>query len=494
MSVFNKDHAAGMLGTVLIATAIYMLPSVAVSIYYNEIRPGVSFFCTMLVCLLAGLWLRSRVSPNKRRLKTRDGFLIITLCWVLASVVGSIPLFVSGAIPNVLDAFFESCSGFTTTGATLINDVESTPRSVLMWRSCTVFMGGSGIILFTAFLRDFTGYGDQKISRRETPVISYQTGGVKNKAPFYYLFSVYITLTVVLVLLFLFRGMSVYDAFIHALSLAGTGGFSSYNNGLAHFQDPILHFIVIIAMVITGANINVLRSIFRRGLRQTFRSTELRVYFAVILLATSLVAADLTIQGDYLRLHHHGIAQAVMDAAFQVTSILSTTGQYLTNFNNWPTFSRMILLALMMTGACSASLGGGPKLHRIIVSVKFIRRGLLLKVHPNRVSVLTLNKAELSQETATNITNHMFLYILTVFVGSLLISIDNFDIMTTFSATLSCINNNGLFFGLSGHGMNFSAFSWFSKMVFSVLMIAGRLELFTVIMLFSKHYWNPDKA
>jgi trk system potassium uptake protein TrkH len=214
----------------------------------------------------------------------------------------------------------------------------------------------------------------------------------------------------------------------------------------------------------------------------------------VIVIAILLITCNLLMQGDYRPLYHNGTWRAFTDAAFQVTSVLSTTGQYITDFNNWPTFSKMILLALMLTGACSASLGGGPKLLRIIVCLKFIRRGLAQKIHPDRISVLTLNHAELSQGTATNITNHMFLYILTIFVGSLLISINGFDLITTFSSTLSCINNNGMFFGLSGQGMNYSAFSWFSKLVFSVLMIAGRLELFTLIMLFSGHYWNPDKA
>ena len=242
-------------------------------------------------------------------------------------------------------------------------------------------------------------------------------------------------------------------------------------------------------MVIAGCNFNLYGTILKKGIRKALNNTELKFYISIIAVATLLISADLFLKGGYI-----SPLRSLRDAAFQVTSILSTTGQHTVNYNNWPTFAQMILLCLMLTGASSSSLGGGPKILRILVCLKMIRRVIVLKLHPNRVFTITLNRLEVPQETATNISNFMFLYIFTIACGSILIAFNGFDLMTTISSVISCVNNNGVGFNLVGPLHNFYAFSGFSKIVLSVLMIAGRLELFTFFMLFSVHYWNPNKA
>ena len=477
-------------GILLTALGLSMFPAIGAAIVYHESTPMRHFVATAIACMVAGMVITRFVTPSPEKAKTRDGFLIVSLCWILATFVGSVPMYLSGCFPTYIDAFFETCSGLTTTGASVIDDLESAPRSILLWRSITIWLGGAGIILFTTFLLPFSNMEGSRMSGRHATAGNIGNIGNTQAASIQYLFRVYLTLTATLTICLKIFGMSLYDALIHGLSVVATGGFSSYNDGIAHFSgNSCIIWTFVVFMVIAGCNFNLYGTILKKGIRKALNNTELKFYISIIAVATLLISADLFLKGGYI-----SPLRSLRDAAFQVTSILSTTGQHTVNYNNWPTFAQMILLCLMLTGASSSSLGGGPKILRILVCLKMIRRVIVLKLHPNRVFTITLNRLEVPQETATNISNFMFLYIFTIACGSILIAFNGFDLMTTISSVISCVNNNGVGFNLVGPLHNFYAFSGFSKIVLSVLMIAGRLELFTFFMLFSVHYWNPNKA
>ncbi len=490
MSYYQKNDALRIIGSLLLALALAMIPSFLASLMFHESQEITTFAVIILCCVVSAFLILFFKPPSPVLTKTRDGFLIVTICWLIAAFIGSLPYLFSGCFDNYVDAFFESCSGFTTTGASTIPEAGELPRSILLWRASSVWVGGAGIIMFTAFLLPFSQFaGGQSMSRNETGTRSINRDPMKIRGPVRYLLKVYLFLTIALMVVLLLAGTSKFDAVVHGMSIVGTGGFSTHKDGIAWFDSPAVRWAVIVFMIMAGANFNIYSDIRHKGIGSIATNTEIRFYAVIIAVCSLLIFLNLMVSGGY-----ESTGKAATDSVFQVTSIVSTTGQHTVNFDVWPTFSRMLLFMLMLTGACSSSIGGGPKLLRILICLKLIRRGVGIKLHPNRVYPITINRTELSQETATNVANFMFLYIFTIFAGSLLISLNGFDLMTTFTSVVSCINNNGVGFSQVSPGGGFGEFSMFSKVVMSVLMIAGRLELFTVFMLFSPHYWNPDKA
>lgn len=489
MSVVNEKNAYRVLGFMLTAMGISMIPAFIASIYFHESNQTIPFLLTIIITILIGNIIVITIPPSEKKIKARDGFLIVSLAWIIASFVGAVPAFASGAIPNFIDSFFEACSGFTTTGASLIENIENIPKSILLWRSCAVWLGGAGIILFTAFVLPFSSVQGHKLARHQLSLqyvgkFSLRFHGTVSK-----LFKLYLFLTLSLIIFFYLGKMSLFDAIIHGLSTIGTGGFSTYSNGLSHYSSPFIHWICIIFMIIVGSNLNLWLGLKKYGIKTFKKNAEFKFYLILIFAASIIIAANTYIAGIF-----ESPIEAITSSLFQVSSFISTAGQRLSDFDAWPTFSKMILLSIMLVGGCTSSLAGGPKVLRILTSMRLIQRGISIKLHPNRIFVISIDKKELPQEVSTNIANFMFLYFFTIFSGCLLISINNFDLITTFSGVLACLNNIGLGFKLVGPTGGFHIFSGFSKMVLSVLMIAGRLELFTLLMLFSPHYWNPDKV
>lgn len=485
----NFNGVIRIMEILLIVLGVCMIPSLLVAVIYSEDISIRCFSLTLIPCLGVGILMTRIFRPSLIKLKARDGFLIVSLSWIISSLIGAVPLTMSGAIPSYVDSFFEVCSGFSTTGSTILSDVESLPKSMLFWRSFTHWLGGMGIIVFAMAFMPSIGVSGQLIASAETPGPTLDKVSPKFSDTARSLYLVYIFFTMLETILLTAGGMSLYDALIQTFGTVGTGGFSNYGNSIAHFTSPYIQWVIIIFMVMCGVNFNLYFTLAKHGPMAMLKDPELRFYLFIIGIAGALITLNLLISGGYA-----SISKGVRDSFFQVTSIITTTGYATADYELWPTFSKMVLFLLMLIGACSSSTGGGVKVIRILISFKLIRRGVSLKLHPNRVTSLTLNGREVPQDIASNIANFVFLYILVIFTGTLIVSFNGYDIITTLSAVVTCVGNVGPGFQKVGPVENFGFFSDFSKLVLSFLMIAGRLELFTFFMLFSPRYWNSNRA
>lgn len=484
----HKDFVRIEGAALLILAAAMFIPFI-LAFYYNESSSALGFGSVIGFCLLAGLLIRIFIKPSPEKFKSRDGFFVVSLTWLVCSLVGAMPFIISGAIPNLADAVFESCSGFSTTGASILTDIESMPKSILFWRSFTHWLGGMGIIVFVMAILPVLGISGQMVAYAETP------GPIKDKVTARFadtakgLYRLYLGLTVAEVILLMVGGMNLYDALVHTFGTVGTGGFSSYNTSIAHFTSPYIQIVIIVFMVLAGMNFNLyyVGIIQRHGLKSIFRDDEVKFYLSAMGIATVAIFIYNNLMDGF-----RNVGGTLLNAAFQVASVTTTTGYGTDDFDVWPTFSKMVIFAMFFFGGCSGSTGGGVKCVRMLVCLKLLRRSFSLKVHPNRVVPLSLNGKELSSDVIIKITNFVFMYVAVLFAGTMLLSFDNMDFISTLSAAASCLGNIGPGFNLVGPTMNYAGLTDFSKYICSFLMIAGRLELFTVFTLFSRRYWNSN--
>ena len=489
----NFNNIVKIMSIIFLVLGCSIIPALLVAYAYGEDASVIGFANTFLLALSIGLVFHKMYQPEPLRLKERDGYLIVTLCWISISLLGALPYWISGAVPNLVDAFFESCSGFSTTGATVLLDVESMPKSLLFWRSFTHWLGGMGIILFATTFLPSSGIGGQKNVNKESygPTISKRDHLFSDMTQ--NIFLLYLLFTISEALLLMLGGMNLFDAATHSFSTVGTGGFSPYNDNIDHFDlrfdTSYIQWVIIIFMILSGMNFNLYFLAFKKGLKSLLKDSEFKFYGLLITVISVLIFLSIYFGGYYGK-----AGRAFTDAVFQTVSFITTTGFHTCNYDLWPTFCKVLLLFLMISGACTVSIGGGVKLIRVLVALKMVRRGVSLKLHPNRYIPVTIGSREIPQEAATNVANYIFLYIFVIFFGAALISIDGNDLMTTLSSVISCVSNVGLGFNQVGPGMPFAFYSDFSKMVLSFLMIAGRLELFSFFMLFSSHYWNANKV
>ena len=486
----NFSSVVRIMSFLFIVLGFSMIPALLVAFIYDEEKSIVAFIITIVHCIGVGTVFGKIFNlTDLKKVKARDGFLIVALCWLTSSAVGALPFVMSNAIPSYVDAFFESCSGFSTTGSTILTDVESLPKSMLFWRSFTHWLGGMGMIIFATALMPSIGIKGKILANAES------SGPVRDKvAPRFAdssrsLCLLYTLFTIIEFILLLLGGMNIFDTFIHVFGTIGTGGFSCYNDGIAHFTSNYIHWIIIIFMLLSGINFNLYFVLLKKGIKAMLKDSELKLYLSIIGIVTLLLFSNsITISAE------QNLGQTFTDCLFHVVSIVSTTGYTTCDYELWSTFGKMLLFLMMLIGACSASAGGGVKVIRVLVALKMVRRGVSLKLHPNQFVPVTIANRALPQEVVTNIANFIFLYIAVIFGGSLLISFNGFDLMTTISSVVTCVGNVGPGFSLIGPSMNFSIFSDGSKFVLSLLMIAGRLELFTFFLLFSPHYWNANKV
>lgn len=484
----NFKVVTRMMVILLLVLGVSLIPSLLVALIYKEYECIKAFAIVIALCLIIGAGTFRRLGASVIKIKNRDGFLVVALCWLVASFVGCLPFFLSGAIPDLVEAFFESASGFTTTGSTILTEIEGLPRSILFWRSFTHWLGGMGVIVLIMAIFSSLGVSGQVIASAETPGPTLDKLTAKFSDTAMNLYLLYILFTAVEVVLLCLGGLNLYDALVHSFGTVGTGGFSSYNASIAQFTSPYVQWVIFAFMVMCGINFNLYFVLQKRGIRAMLRDVELKFYLILIAVVGLLIFMNLMQTETYTN-----TMKCIRDAYFQVASIITTTGYATADFDLWPTFSKMLLFLLMLTGACSSSTGGGVKIIRIIVCLKLVKRGISLKIHPNRVVPVRVGGKEVSQEVATGISNFVFMYIFVVFAGSLLIAFDGHDLVTTITSVMTCVGNIGPGFNLVGPSCNFHFLSGFSKFVLSLLMIAGRLEIFTFIMLFSPHYWNSNK-
>lgn len=490
MAIEEKKKTAFKLGGLLmLLLGVSMIPSFLVAVYYNEPVSMASFAGTIIPFIVIGGLLTKYTRDFEIRIRMRYGFLIVTLAWLLFPLGGALPLTISGAVPHYIDAFFEMCSGFSTTGSSILTDIESLPKSMLFWRSFSHWLGGMGIIVFITAVLPSIGIEGQLIASAETPGPTMDKLTPKYSDTARNLYMLYIGISLAEIILLLMGGMGIYDSLVHTFGTVGTGGFSNYGDNVGHFTSPYIRWVIIVFMMMCGVNFNLYFIMFRQGIRAMLKDEELRWYLAFIGVPSVILTLSLMLSGTF-----HDLFRCVTSAFFNVVGMITTTGYGTDDFTLWPTFSQMILFFLFFVGASTSSTGGGIKVLRVMICLKLIRRGIMLKIHPNRVYTIKVSGRPVQQEVATNIANFIFFYIMVVAAGTLIVSVDGFDLITTLTSVLTCIGNVGPGFGLIGPADNFALFSDLSKIVLALLMIAGRLELFTFFMLFSPYYWNPDKA
>ena len=472
----NRKMVRYILGRMLGAQAgLLLIPALVGAVCQEE--STVYFLMTAAILVLIFL-LTGRKKPEMTTLYAKDGLVIVSCAWILWSLFGALPFFLSGSIPNYLDAVFETVSGFTTTGSSILTDVEALPKCMLFWRSFTHWVGGMGVLVFVMVITTLDKKNSMHLMRAEVPGPEKDKLLPKSRSTAQLLYGMYFVLTAIEVILLLFGGMNLFDSLIHAFGTAGTGGFSNYADSVAHFDSAYIEWVITIFMALFGVNFNLYFFLLLGDAKTLYKNEELRVYLGIIVAATLMITVNISHM-------YESVSTALRHAAFQVSTIITTTGYATTDFNLWPEFSKCILMTLMVIGACASSTGGGIKVSRLLIILKSISRTIKEMLHPKSVNVVRVNGKKLSDSTILNVYVYIVAYVVLIIASVLLVSLDNFDFTTTFSSVIATVNNIGPGFGAVGPTGSFAAFSPLSKIVFCLDMLAGRLEIFPFMMLFS---------
>lgn len=480
----NHYAISFFLGYILRLEAVMLLPSLLIALYQGEADAARALAVTIL--LAAGLSAFSLLAQKKdRTFAHREGFVIVALSWVVMSLVGALPFTLSGYIPSYLDAFFETVSGFTTTGASILTDVEALPMSLLFWRSFTHWIGGMGILVFVlAIVPMAKGKGDSlHVLRAESPGPSVGKLSSTMRHTARTLYTIYVVMTIILVVLLLLGGMPLFDSLVNAFATAGTGGFAVKNASIAAYDSYYLQGVIAVFMVLFGINFNVYYLILMGKARQAVRSEEVRVYLGIIAVSTTVIAFNIA---D----HCKTLFDAFHHSFFQVATIITTTGFATMDFNQWPQLSRCILVVLMIAGACAGSTGGGIKTARVILLWKSVKSTIQKMLHPRSVKVIKMDDKPVESEVLDGTQTFMVVYSLIAILSMLIVSLDNFDFDTTVTAVLACLNNIGPGLSVVGPTGNYSSLSALSKVVLSADMLLGRLEIFPMLLLFAPSVWR----
>ncbi len=461
-----------ILGYVLGAEAVLMLLPLLVCLIYGE-NPFPFLVCILGLGICAGL-LRL-IKPRSRSLFAREGFLAVSLAWILVSLAGAVPFVLDGAIPSYVDALFETVSGFTTTGASVLRDVEALPCGLLFWRSFTHWIGGMGVLVFIMAVLPMAGDRSMHLMRAEVPGPSVGKLVPRVRHTALLLYAIYLALTILEVGFLLAGGMPLFDSLVHAFGTAGTGGFSIKNASIAAYNSPYLEGVIGVFMLLFGVNFNLYFLLLMRDFKQVLKSEELRIYLLIVAGSVGMITLNILPTAG-------GAETAFREAFFQVSSIITTTGYATADYTTWPTFSQTVLFLLMVTGACGGSTGGGLKVSRLIILVKKCGRELIRLVHPRAVGAVRLDGKAVDNQTSHDVGIFFITYMGIIGGMTLLVSLDGFDFTTTISAVAACMGNIGPGLGTVGPSGNFMDFSVLSKLLLSVTMLLGRLEIFPLLL------------
>lgn len=480
----NYGIVIRVLGILLLIESVLMVPSLLISVYSNGPDTR-GFLIGIAVSLVIGFFLTRFKSDNKQ-ISVRDGLSIVTLGWLIISLIGAIPLYYSNITKNFTDAFFESISGFTATGASVLLDVESLPLGVMFWRSFSHWIGGMGILVFTIALLPALGIGGFQIFKAESP------GPVKGKiAPrikdtAIILYITYFSLTCLNVIFLLLGGMSLFESILYAFSTVGTGGFATRNNSIGYYDSTYIRLVISVFMILAGINFSLYYSIFKGKRRDFFKDGEFRLYLGLLVFGTIAVALNLYVSnfGD--------LKTAFKDSFFHVSSMLSTTGYTTLDFEKWPSFSRGILIIFMFIGGSAGSTANGLKVSRILIMFKVIRRGIIKIFHPRAMVPIKHSGRIVTNETIASIYSYISLFIVIFILSTLLISLEGLDLSMSASLVLATLGNIGIGKGFAGFTSEFAGLAQSTKLLLSMLMLLGRLELFTVIALFVPKNWRGE--
>ena len=467
----NIKRILNILGiTLLMESALMLLPLITAFVCGESPVP---FLCSIAIAALAGFSL-TRVKANFRDIFARDGFVLVSLVWIFMSLIGALPFVISGDIPRYIDALFETVSGFTTTGATVVRDVESMSRSCLFWRCFTHWIGGQGVLVFFLAVLPMSGDRSMHIMRAEVPgpVVGKLVPKARETARILYI--IYTVLTFVETLLLMAGGLSFYDALLHAFGTAGTGGFSTRNASVGAFNSTYVEMVIAVFLVIFATNFNIYYLIVISKIKLALKSEEYRVFLAIIAVATIAI----------------GISVGFKDAFFNVATIISTAGFGTVDFTKWPAYAQGILVILMFIGSSAGSTGGGIKVSRAVILMKDAFSDLVRVATPRRVKQVTLDGKTVDSKVVSTVHSFFVLFILLLLASTFIVSLDGYDFLTNFTASLACISNVGPGLSLVGPAGNYAIFSDVSKLALTFTMLAGRLELYPVFILFSPYIWK----
>ena len=479
--MMNTKMIRYILAKMLGVEAILLLLPALVSLIYGEFS-GVYFLIPSGILIVIYLLVGMK-KPEKRTIYGKEGMVIVASAWILWSLFGALPFTISGSIPSYLDAFFETLSGFTTTGSSILTDVEALPQGMLFWRSFTHWIGGMGVLVFVMVLTTLDKKNSMYLMRAEVPGPEKDKLVPRTMSTARILYGMYLGLTLIEVILLLLGGMNMFDSLIHAFGTAGTGGFSNYAASVGHFDSAYIDGVISIFMILFGVNFNLYFFLLIRDFKPVWKNEELRAYLGIILAAVAVIT--LNISGQY-----PNPLKAFRYALFQVASIITTTGYATADYNAWPMLSQCILLMLMVIGACASSTGGGIKVSRFLMVLKCIKREIKQMVHPKSISIIRVNDKKMGADVLRSLYVYLMAYAGIVVGSVLIVSIDNLDFGTTFSSVLATLNNIGPGIADVGPVGSFAEFSPLSKIVFCFDMLAGRLEIFPFLMLFTASAWN----
>ena len=481
----NIRQVLKTLSILLMIIAVFMLIPAGMALYYRELHLLKSFMIPIVIILIYGIsmfWLTRE--DKKQYFSTRDGFLLVTLSWVLAAFLGSLPFYISGSIPSLTDAFFESMSGFTTTGASILTDIESLPKPILFWRSLTNWLGGMGIVVLIVAIFQFLGIGGTHLLKAEAsgPTVDKITPRITEMAKI--LWGSYVVLTLLEIILLMTGGMSFFEASTHTFGTMATGGFSPKANSVGHYSSPFIHWVITVFMILAGVNFILYFKLVTGKLKDILRNTEVKVYLSIFFIATVIITFSL------YRNVFSSLSRSIQYAGFQAASILTATGFSTDNFAEWPPLARATLFTLMFIGGCAGSTAGGIKVIRIVTLFKLGINEMKCLLHPRGIFNIKIDGNTVKKDIMYAVSGFFFLYILLLLAVSLVVASGGNNIITSFSSALVTQGNIGPGFGRIGPALNYAFYPDYIKWTLSFAMMAGRLELFTVLVLFTPLFWK----
>ena len=477
----NKKMIVYILGKMMGVEGLLLLIPALVSLIYHE--KSVISFLIVAAILLVIYMVFGRKLPASKQIYGKEGFVIVGLAWILWSAFGALPFVISGSIPYYIDALFETISGFTTTGSTILVDIEALPMGISFWRSFTHWIGGMGVLVFVMMITSLDDENAMPLMRAEVPGPEADKLVPKARHTARILYGMYFVLTAAEVVFLLFGGMNLYDALLHAFSTAGTGGFSNRAASVSFYDSAYIDGVITVFMILFGINFNLYFFILLKDWKSILKNEELWAYLGIVGVSIAIIT------GNILKIYGT-VAHAFRYASFQVGSIITTTGFATADYDQWPELSKSILLALMFVGACAGSTGGGFKCGRLLLVFKSLRRNIQKMLRPQRIQAVRSNKQVVSEKVLENTNAYLAAYVLIIMFSLLVTSIDGFSVGTNFSAVLACFNNIGPGLELVGPTCNFSIYGPLAKIVLIFDMLAGRLEIFPILILLSRDTWR----
>lgn len=473
----NKRIIINFIGKIILIEVVLMIPALLVSLIYRD-GDAWGFLLTMIPAGIAGLLL-TRIKQVRGRMSSRDGYFIVAAAWIIISLIGAMPLYLNGGFDSYWNALFEIVSGFTTTGASILNKPEELGHGVLFWRSFTHWIGGMGVLVFVLMVMPMENDNSMHLVRAEVPGPTAGKLVPRMRTTSMILYGIYTAMTLLLIVLLICFGMVPFDSFCLAFGTAGTGGFAVTSAGVAGYHSLAIEIIIGIFMLLFGVNFNVYHLLLLKKFKEAFSTEEVKVYFSIVIVSTLAIMINITKFAG-------GIGSALRQAFFQVASIMTTTGFATVDFELWPEFSKHVLVLLMVIGACAGSTGGGLKISRVIIVAKSFVAEIRSLINPKEIVTVRLNGTTVDKKTLESTRIYVAAYMILLCISTLIISLDGLDFTTNFTAVVSCLNNIGPGLNLVGPMANFSVYSDWAQVVLAIVMLTGRLEIFPMFLLFAR--------